>query len=649
MADNITVTQKAKLNNMCKSAQDAGLGTLLDNRLPPYDMPAASADGVIKFDTAGTALETQTYALAAAIANITKAAAAAGTAQTFARGDHKHDVTTAAAVAVTPDTTNGEGAATSLARSNHTHTATCAAPSAALTSASTNAAGVAATFARSDHAHTVTGLPTSDEKAGLAANTPSAANPVLTNGQISTDKQAALAGTGTPSAGNKFVTNDTLLSTVRNLDFKNSVRLATAAALPACDVTPAGGGVALTLTENPVAAALVVDGVNAAIGDRIGVKNQVAPENNGIFDVIDPGDGITNPWILRRSADADSDAEVTSGLCYHVNEGTANADTDWYLTTNDPIVLDTTGLTFALNARLPTANEKAGLSANTPSATNAVQTLAQIRARQRKLSCRLATAAALPACTAAGTGVGKTLTGDAVGQLADQDGITPVQGDRLLVKNQVAGKDNGIYVVTVLGDGATAFVLTRAVDADSDAEVTCGMKTFIEEGTVNHGLTYYLTTANPFTLDTDAIAFGISAYLPTASSYVQEYVTTVTHAEYTAGAQSENYALPAFPTNTLLVGGFVELDTEFSGGGTASADVELGDAGNTDELASTVNVFTGAGAALKAGVPTAFIGFEPAYAPVARMTVDGAHVVSDLAAGSMEVHVLYVPCTAHTP
>jgi hypothetical protein len=235
-----------------------------------------------------------------------------------------------------------------------------------------------------------------------------------------------------------------------------------------------------------------------------------------------------------------------------------------------------------------------------------------------------------------------------VGALADQDGITLVQGDRLLVKNQAAQDDNGIYTVTVVGDGGTAFVLTRAVDADSDAEVTCGMKVAIEVGTVNHGLTYYQQTANPITVDTHNQVFGIAAYLPTGSSYVQEYVTTVTHAEYIAAAQAENYALPAFPANSLIIGGFVELDTDFSGGGTASADVELGDAGNTDEIAATQNVFTGAGAGLKPGVPTAFIGFEPAYAPVARMTVDVAKTTTDLAAGSMEVHVLYVPCAAHT-
>jgi len=56
----------------------------------------------------------------AAPADVTKAAASAGVSTNFARADHKHDVSTAAVVTLT-DSTNAEGTATSLARSDHTH------------------------------------------------------------------------------------------------------------------------------------------------------------------------------------------------------------------------------------------------------------------------------------------------------------------------------------------------------------------------------------------------------------------------------------------------------------------------------------------------------------------------------------------------
>jgi hypothetical protein len=85
--------------------------------------------------------------------DVTKAAAAAGVAATYARSDHKHDITTAApSTALTAATTNAEGAATSLARSDHTHAITTAAP-VALTVGGANAAGVAASLCRSDHTH----------------------------------------------------------------------------------------------------------------------------------------------------------------------------------------------------------------------------------------------------------------------------------------------------------------------------------------------------------------------------------------------------------------------------------------------------------------------------------------------------------------
>jgi hypothetical protein len=123
-----------------------------------------------------------------------------------------------------------------------------------------------------------------------------------------------------------------------------------------------------------------------------------------------------------------------------------------------------------------------------------------------KASVHVATTAALPACTAAGSGVGKTLTADAVGVLT-VDSVATVLNDRILVKDQVAGADNGIYKVTTEGTAGVAFVLTRATDADSDTEVNPGMFTFVEEGTTNGDAGFVLTTNAAITLDTTALSF----------------------------------------------------------------------------------------------------------------------------------------------
>lgn len=122
---------------------------------------------------------------------------------------------------------------------------------------------------------------------------------------------------------------------------------------------------------------------------------------------------------------------------------------------------------------------------------------------------RLATAAALPACTAAGTGVGHTLTGNANGALT-VDGVLTVAADRVLVKNQVAGSDNGIYVVTQVGTAGTPFILTRATDFDaaSASEIRSGALVVSTAGVANTNKQWELTTADPIVVDTTALTFA---------------------------------------------------------------------------------------------------------------------------------------------
>jgi hypothetical protein len=121
---------------------------------------------------------------------------------------------------------------------------------------------------------------------------------------------------------------------------------------------------------------------------------------------------------------------------------------------------------------------------------------------------RLATVAALPANTAAGSGVGKTLTADANGALS-VDGVAVAVGNRVLVKNESTGANNGIYTVTATGDGSNPFVLTRATDFDGSpsSEVMDGSFAFVGEGTL--ASTGWVQTANaPITVDTTALVFA---------------------------------------------------------------------------------------------------------------------------------------------
>lgn len=120
-----------------------------------------------------------------------------------------------------------------------------------------------------------------------------------------------------------------------------------------------------------------------------------------------------------------------------------------------------------------------------------------------------ATTGVLPACTYAnGTlGVGATLTGNAVGALAAQDGVTLTAGQRLLVKDQAAAAQNGVYVVTVVGTGAAAFVLTRATDFDELAEITDGAYFFVGQGTTLGDSAFVMNVNGAITVGTTGIVF----------------------------------------------------------------------------------------------------------------------------------------------
>ena len=122
-----------------------------------------------------------------------------------------------------------------------------------------------------------------------------------------------------------------------------------------------------------------------------------------------------------------------------------------------------------------------------------------------KPSCKYGTTVNLTATYANGTaGVGATLTGSSNGALS-VDGATPSVADRILVKDQSTAFQNGIYVVTTVGDGSTAFVLTRAIPEDQPAELTGGSFVFVESGTANGDNGYVFTHTGAPTFGTTAL------------------------------------------------------------------------------------------------------------------------------------------------
>jgi hypothetical protein len=88
------------------------------------------------------------------------------------------------------------------------------------------------------------------------------------------------------------------------------------------------------------------------------------------------------------------------------------------------------------------------------------------------------------------------------------DGQSLTVTDRVLIKNQVAGLQNGIYTVTQVGavGNTTSFIFTRAVDNDQSPEIDAGDLTYVVAGTANGGDGYVQTTAN-ITVGTTAVSW----------------------------------------------------------------------------------------------------------------------------------------------
>lgn len=82
------------------------------------------------------------------------------------------------------------------------------------------------------------------------------------------------------------------------------------------------------------------------------------------------------------------------------------------------------------------------------------------------------------------------------------DGVVLATGNRILLKDQTAGAENGIYTVNASG------APTRATDADANPEVTAGMAVFVSEGSTNVNSQWKLTTDDTITLGTTALVFA---------------------------------------------------------------------------------------------------------------------------------------------
>jgi hypothetical protein len=126
----------------------------------------------------------------------------------------------------------------------------------------------------------------------------------------------------------------------------------------------------------------------------------------------------------------------------------------------------------------------------------------------QKPTAQVATTGALPANTYANgtSGVGATLTATANAALT-VDGYAVATGDRVLVKDEATGANNGLYVVTQPGTGATPYILTRDPEMDAAAEFAGAFIPVEDAGTANANSLWLCTNTAAPVVGTTALVF----------------------------------------------------------------------------------------------------------------------------------------------
>jgi len=159
------------------------------------------------------------------------------------------------------------------------------------------------------------------------------------------------------------------------------------------------------------------------------------------------------------------------------------------------------------------------------------------------------------ASTANGTLSSDFANGDSVG------GVTVATGDRILIKEQSTGSENGVYTVNASG------APTRATDFDSNAGITAGAFVFVEEGT-NGDQGFVLTNNGTITIGSTSLVFtqfsgagNISAGNGLQQSGTQISVLLPSGSGLAAGGAGLSIA-PGGVTDAMMAASSVDLATD---------------------------------------------------------------------------------------
>jgi hypothetical protein len=224
-------------------------------------------------------------------------------------------------------------------------------------------------------------------------------------------------------------------------------------------------------------------------------------------------------------------------------------------------------------------------------------------------------------------GVGATLTNAGTQVALVIDGVTLSVADRVLIYEQTDQTENGVYVVTDVGSGATNWILTRASDADtyvvdSPNGLSEGSTFFVREGTTGAGETYTCNTTGVITFGTTNITFAqissaqiYSAGTGLSLSGTQFSIanTAVTPTSYGSASAVGTFTVNAQGQLTNAVDTPIAIGAAAVSGLAASATTDTTNANNitsgtlgTSRLSGSYTGITGVGALAAGSLATGF-------------------------------------------
>ena len=237
------------------------------------------------------------------------------------------------------------------------------------------------------------------------------------------------------------------------LDVKQSVRAATTIALTAA-YDNGTAGVGATLTNSGTQAAFALDGINLSVGNRVLVKDQAAPLQNGVYTVTTIGTASVN-WVLTRAIDFDNSpgVEVGPGVFFFVEEGTTNQDNGYVINTDSAIIIGTSAISFSQfsGAGQITAGDGLTKSGNT---INAVGTANRISVAADAIDISTAYVGQATITTLGTIGTG-TWNGSLIGSTYGGTGV-----------------NNGSSTLTLAGNVSHAGSFTQTFTATANTSVT---------------------------------------------------------------------------------------------------------------------------------------------------------------------------------